>query len=42
MPRAFKAKKLVSVLATSASVTGASKEVQITQTIQEKKQVILD
>ena len=31
MPKAFKAKKLVLVPATSALVTGASKEAQVTQ-----------
>ena len=41
MPKASKAKKLVSVLATSASVTGTSKEVEVTQATQEGKEVIL-
>ena len=42
MPKASKAKKLVSVLATSASVTGASKEAEMTQATQKGKEVILD
>ena len=42
MPKASKAKKLVLVLATSASVTGASKEAEVTQATQEEKRVILD
>ena len=42
MPGASKAKKLVLVLATSASVTGAGKEAQVTQATQEEKEVILD
>ena len=42
MPKASKAKKLVLVLATSASVTGASKEAEVTQATQEGKEMILD
>ena len=42
MPRASKAKKLVSVLATFALVTGASKEAQVAQLTQKEKKVILD
>ena len=42
MPRAFKAKKLVLVMATFASVTGANKEAQLTQMTQKRKEVILD
>ena len=42
MPKAFKAKKLVLVLETSALVTSASKEVQVIQVTQERKKVILD
>ena len=42
MPKASKAKKLVSVLVTSASVTGAGKEAEVTQATQEEKEVILD
>ena len=42
MPKASEAKKLVSVSATSASVTGASKEAEVTQATEEGKEVILD
>ena len=42
MPRASKAKKLVLVLATFASVTSASKEAQITQVTHKEKEVILN
>ena len=42
MPKASKAKKLVLVSATSALVTGASKEAEMTQATQEGKEVILD
>ena len=42
MPKISKAKKLVSVSATFASITGASKEVQVTQATQKGKEVILD
>ena len=42
MPKAPKAKKPVLVLPTSASITGASKEAQVTQVTPEKKEVILD
>ena len=42
MPRTFKAKKLVLVLATSALVTGTGKEAQVTPATQKEKEVILD
>ena len=42
MPKAFKVKTLLSVSTTSASVTGASKEAQESQSIHEGKEVILD
>ena len=42
MPKASKAKKLVLVLATSALMTSASKEGQVTQITQKRKKVILD
>ena len=42
MPKASKAKKLVSVLAISASVTGANKEAQVIQVTQGREEVILD
>ena len=42
MPEASKAKKLVSILATSALVTGASKETEVSQTMQKRKEVIID
>ena len=42
MPNASKAKKLVSILATSASVTSTSKKAQVTQVTHEGKNVILD
>ena len=42
MLKASKAKKLVLVLATSALVTGTSKEAKVTQATQERKEVILD
>ena len=42
MRKASKAKKLVSILANSASVTSASKKAQVTQTTQKRKEVILD
>ena len=42
MPKALKAKKLVSVLATYALMTGTTKEAQVTQKTQERKEVILD
>ena len=42
MPRTSKAKKPILVLATSASVNSANKKTQVTQAIQEEKEVILD
>ena len=37
MPKAFKAQKLISVLATFSSVTGVSQEAQVTQVTLKKK-----
>ena len=42
MPKTPKAKKLVLVLETSASVTGTDKKAQVTQPTQEGKKIILD
>ena len=42
MPKVSKAQKPVSVLVTSALVTGASKETNITQVTQKRKEMILD
>ena len=42
MHKASKAQKLISVLATSALVTIASKQAQVTQATQEGKKVILE
>ena len=42
MPKTSKAKKLVLVSAASSSVTGVSKEAQVTQVAREEKKVILD
>ena len=42
MPKVFKAKKLVLVSASSASIIDINKKVKVTQAIQKGKKVILD